>query len=75
MITCKTFLSSTDSFISHKKLFTCDHCFKQFFSVGDLKKHKRIHTEEKSFTCDNCFKQFFNVGDLKKRKRIHTGRK
>ena len=58
IIICKTFLSSTDSFISHKKLFTCDHCFKQFFNVGDLKKRKRMHTEEKSFTCDNCFKQF-----------------
>ena len=43
--------------------------------MGNLKAHKREHTEKKPFPRDQCPKTFSSVGHLKVHKRIHIGEK
>ena len=51
----------------------CDQCDKKFYKLGNLKRHKFIHTEDKPFQCDQCDKKFNQLTRLKTHKhRLHT---
>ena len=53
----------------------CDVCHIAFTHVGNLRKHKWIHTGHKPFVCDICSKAFTGTSDVKRHKRMHTGHK
>ena len=50
-------------------------CQKQFRSVGNLKRHLLIHTEEKPFSCEICAKCFRTSDEIKKHTLVHTREK
>ena len=60
---------------SSEKSYCCSYCAKNISSLGNLKKHERIHTGEKPFQCNYCAKSFAESGCLKTHKRIHTAEK
>ena len=58
-----------------EKIFTCQHCSRQFNQSVSLNAHMRIHVGAKPFTCQQCQKQFSKFGNLKIHMRIHNGQK
>nr|XP_006816940.1 PREDICTED: zinc finger protein 768-like [Saccoglossus kowalevskii] len=55
--------------------FQCEVCGKGFSLLGNLKTHRRIHSQEKPFKCETCGKGFTQSGNLRAHERIHTGEK
>ena len=51
----------------------CEICGQTFGIMGNLKKHKRIHSGERPFGCKYCSKRFVQSQSLKIHERIHTG--
>ncbi|XP_030648092.1 PR domain zinc finger protein 15 [Chanos chanos] len=49
----------------------CEMCGRIFNSIGNLERHKIIHTGVKSHSCDQCGKSFARKDMLKEHLRVH----
>ncbi|XP_064412935.1 PR domain zinc finger protein 15 [Latimeria chalumnae] len=54
-----------------KYIHPCDICGRIFNSIGNLERHKLIHTGVKSHGCDRCGKSFARKDMLKEHMRVH----
>uniref|UniRef100_A0A8C2FXG1 PR/SET domain 15 n=1 Tax=Cyprinus carpio TaxID=7962 RepID=A0A8C2FXG1_CYPCA len=54
-----------------KYIHPCDMCGRIFNSIGNLERHKIIHTGVKSHCCDQCGKSFARKDMLKEHLRVH----
>ena len=59
--------------VSKEKENRCESCAKFFKTTDNLKRHRRIHTEDKPFKCQACKKRFTQTDNLKKHTTSHTG--
>ncbi|XP_069669460.1 zinc finger protein 665-like [Periplaneta americana] len=55
--------------------FKCKLCGMSFSKVGNLRIHRRLHSNENRFKCDTCGKLFPSLGNLTDHIRSHTGEK
>ena len=46
--------------------YPCTSCVSSFMSLGELKRHSRVHTGEKPFPCSECEESFAQSGTLKR---------
>ena len=53
----------------------CEICQKEFISVGNLNRHRRIHLGQKPFQCKMCDRAFTQAENLVHHERLHTGEK
>ncbi|XP_030837309.1 zinc finger protein Xfin isoform X2 [Strongylocentrotus purpuratus] len=58
-----------------KRKHPCPHCFKEFNSQKDMKRHTNIHTGLKPYACDTCGKSFSQSCSLKRHLVTHTDSK
>nr|XP_008510824.1 PREDICTED: PR domain zinc finger protein 15-like [Equus przewalskii] len=49
----------------------CEMCGRIFNSIGNLERHKLIHTGVKSHACEQCGKSFARKDMLKEHMRVH----
>ncbi|XP_029923965.1 PR domain zinc finger protein 15 isoform X2 [Myripristis murdjan] len=54
-----------------KYIHPCEICGRIFNSIGNLERHKIIHTGVKSHSCDQCGKSFARKDMLKEHLRVH----
>ncbi|XP_029030271.1 PR domain zinc finger protein 15 isoform X2 [Betta splendens] len=54
-----------------KYIHPCEICGRIFNSIGNLERHKIIHTGVKSHSCDKCGKSFARKDMLKEHLRVH----
>ncbi|XP_075449807.1 PR domain zinc finger protein 15 isoform X1 [Ascaphus truei] len=54
-----------------KYIHPCDVCGRIFNSIGNLERHKLIHSGVKSHGCDQCGKSFARKDMLKEHMRVH----
>ncbi|XP_030059675.1 PR domain zinc finger protein 15 isoform X1 [Microcaecilia unicolor] len=54
-----------------KYIHPCEHCGRIFNSIGNLERHKLIHSGVKSHTCNQCSKSFARKDMLKEHMRVH----
>nr|XP_043897904.1 PR domain zinc finger protein 15 isoform X2 [Solea senegalensis] len=54
-----------------KYIHPCEICGRIFNSIGNLERHKIIHTGVKSHSCDKCSKSFARKDMLKEHLRVH----
>ncbi|XP_056910995.1 PR domain zinc finger protein 15 [Takifugu flavidus] len=54
-----------------KYIHPCEICGRIFNSIGNLERHKIIHTGVKSHRCDKCNKSFARKDMLKEHLRVH----
>ncbi|XP_068187461.1 PR domain zinc finger protein 15 [Antennarius striatus] len=54
-----------------KYIHPCEVCGRIFNSIGNLERHKIIHTGVKSHSCDKCNKSFARKDMLKEHLRVH----
>uniref|UniRef100_A0A3Q3RQ41 PR/SET domain 15 n=1 Tax=Mastacembelus armatus TaxID=205130 RepID=A0A3Q3RQ41_9TELE len=54
-----------------KYIHPCEVCGRIFNSIGNLERHKIIHTGVKSHSCDKCGKSFARKDMLKEHLRVH----
>ncbi|CAL8266813.1 unnamed protein product [Merluccius merluccius] len=54
-----------------KYIHPCEICGRIFNSIGNLERHKIIHTGVKSHSCDQCSKSFARKDMLKEHLRVH----
>ncbi|XP_061754172.1 PR domain zinc finger protein 15 [Nerophis ophidion] len=54
-----------------KYIHPCEVCGRIFNSIGNLERHKIIHTGVKSHSCDKCSKSFARKDMLKEHLRVH----
>ncbi|XP_044077391.1 PR domain zinc finger protein 15 isoform X2 [Siniperca chuatsi] len=54
-----------------KYIHPCEICGRIFNSIGNLERHKIIHTGVKSHSCDKCDKSFARKDMLKEHLRVH----
>ncbi|XP_041658203.1 PR domain zinc finger protein 15 [Cheilinus undulatus] len=54
-----------------KYIHPCEICGRIFNSIGNLERHKIIHTGVKSHSCDKCNKSFARKDMLKEHLRVH----
>jgi len=53
----------------------CEQCPKMFYSIAQLKLHRRVHTGERPFSCSICQMKFAKKSTLKNHYLIHTKEK
>lgn len=63
------------SFNSQVKPYQCRVCSKAFFSIGNRRRHEKLHTGVRPFRCEVCKKSFADLSNLKQHERCHTGEK
>ncbi|XP_045181662.1 zinc finger and SCAN domain-containing protein 5B-like isoform X5 [Mercenaria mercenaria] len=54
---------------------TCDLCGKYFASVGNMERHRILHTGQRPFSCHLCDKTFNQKANLKSHLTLHSGEK
>ncbi|XP_029434311.1 PR domain zinc finger protein 15 isoform X2 [Rhinatrema bivittatum] len=54
-----------------KYIHPCENCGRIFNSIGNLERHKLIHSGVKSHTCNQCSKSFARKDMLKEHMRVH----
>ncbi|XP_006156436.1 PR domain zinc finger protein 15 isoform X1 [Tupaia chinensis] len=54
-----------------KYIHPCEICGRIFNSIGNLERHKLIHTGVKSHSCEQCGKSFARKDMLKEHMRVH----
>uniref|UniRef100_F6PL82 PR domain zinc finger protein 15 n=2 Tax=Equus caballus TaxID=9796 RepID=F6PL82_HORSE len=54
-----------------KYIHPCEMCGRIFNSIGNLERHKLIHTGVKSHACEQCGKSFARKDMLKEHMRVH----
>jgi len=77
---CGARLKGEQSFREHMELhdenrersYSCDECGKSFFRAGQLKHHKKCHSDDRPFSCDVCSKSFKYRDNLNKHLRSHN---
>ncbi|XP_058455608.1 zinc finger protein ZFP2-like [Malaya genurostris] len=55
------------------RLFKCDVCNREFYTVHHMTKHKRTHFDDRPHKCKVCGKGFLENSHLEYHKRTHTG--
>jgi len=55
---------------AHSIKYKCTECGKCFGRNRDLRRHRRIHSEEKPFECSVCSKRFTEAGTLVTHSRV-----
>lgn len=57
--------------------YTCDvkGCQKSFYTLFEIKRHKKYHFDTRDFACPYCSKKFHEANHLKVHIRTHTGEK
>lgn len=64
-------------FMIHRgvKPFSCDvaGCDKSFYTMFEIKRHKKYHDNTRDFACPHCSKSFHEANHLKVHVRMHTG--
>ena len=58
---------------NNEKSYKCDQCDFASPQVGNLKRHKKIHSGEKPYHCHQCNFAAIRSGDLKRHLKIHSG--
>ncbi|XP_071608740.1 PR domain zinc finger protein 15 isoform X4 [Heliangelus exortis] len=56
---------------AQKYIHPCEICGRIFNSIGNLERHKLIHTGVKSHACEQCGKSFARKDMLKEHMRVH----
>lgn len=85
---CSTDFSIRYQFMEHMNshngiLFQCEHCFRKFQKLGNLKTHQRIHHKHETnhtqpnevsndFNCNSCDKSFHTNASLRRHMKIHS---
>ena len=57
------------------KPHACDLCDKQYIHLGNLERHKRVHSKHKPHICHVCRQGFGSIGHLNRHTFSHTGEK
>ena len=57
----------------HALRYYCDQCGKHFSSVGNLRRHRLIHSGTRKFCCEVCGRRFTQSNSLAEHQRLHTG--
>lgn len=55
--------------------YQCRMCSKAFFSIGNRRRHEKLHSGVRPFKCEECNKSFADLSNLKQHERCHTGEK
>ena len=57
------------------KPYKCDVCHKGFNHISNMKRHKRMHSDEIRYKCRFCSRGFKYINSLQYHEGIHTGEK
>ena len=60
---------------TNTKPYKCDVCQKSFNHISNMKRHKRMHSDEYRYKCKFCDRGFKYINSLQYHEGIHTGEK
>ena len=61
--------------MSKRNVLHCEVCHKVFTSLGNLQKHRLIHSNERPYTCPVCGRGFVQKSNMKSHIKIHSDEK